>query len=868
MDRTDPGKRKTFPSAPDIDSRCNVKLADNPGMKLVRMIGALAVIASTSLAQEPLGIRESTALFIKGDFDACLTASAAGMRGGRDFPAFAALEVATLLETGRYPEALAKGSTHWRRAPFQPELALAFSRALIANGKASQAEAITNQVIQIQPEAPVAGNSRAAVAYGELLLATKSDAKTVLQRIFEPAMKADPGERAAYLAIGRLALEHHDRELSAEIFREGLKRFPNDPDFALGMEKSGVELPREARDPANGILTWADVALRENPEHGGSLLHKAARHGGMKDFAAAEKMLERLLAVNPDHPEAWAMRAAFLLLIEKKDEAEKALSKARKHWRSNPRVSEIVGETLAGQYRFAEALVHLKRACDEDPDSPSIRLLLGSNQLRFGQLDEGWENVARAHDLDPYNVEAFNLITLRDKLAGFPVREKDGVRLRMSPEDMAVFGDRALEMAVRAKRTLAAKYQIKLSQPVMLEMLPKQEDFAIRTFGLPGGESFLGVCFGPLITMTSPRGRLGRANWESVIWHEMAHTITLEASRHRMPRWLSEGISVYEERLARPGWGQGMTSEYRERILSGDIPPIAELDGLFAGPDIMLGYYQASLVAEFLTERFGIGAMRSVLSDLASGLEVGKALEKRTLPMNELEPAFLEFARKKAEAYGPKFDWRPLTDEEYVEYRKAPETWLASRSERYAAAMMRISDLAKSGKWSEVRPLVETIISSEPENREPFNPYQVLAAACKALDDEPGERAALTKLLEIDANASEAAARLLQLGGSQSAPVRLADADRMLETNPFQEQAYRTIFAEAKESGDLTRARAACVSLLALEPRDSSRIHFELAVLLKETDRNEARREVLKALEENPRFESALEFLVLMNDPS
>ena len=84
----------------------------------------------------------------------------------------------------------------------------------------------------------------------------------------------------------------------------------------------------------------------------------------------------------------------------------------------------------------------------------------------------------------------------------------------------------------------------------------------------------------------------------------------------------------------------------------------------------------------------------------------------------------------------------------------------------------------------------------------------------------------------------------------------------MLETNPFQEQAYRTLAAAAKETGAAGRSREAFKSLLALEPRDASRLHYELATLLRDSDPKAARREVLKALEENPRFELALEFLV------
>jgi hypothetical protein len=50
-------------------------------------------------------------------------------------------------------------------------------------------------------------------------------------------------------------------------------------------------------------------------------------------------------------------------------------------------------------------------------------------------------------------------------------------------------------------------------------------------------------------------------------------------------------------------------------------------------------------------------------------------------------------------------------------------------------------------------------------------------------------------------------------------------------------------------------------SLLALEPRDAGRIHFDIATSLRKSDPKESRRQVLKALEENPRFQAALDLL-------
>ncbi len=679
---------------------------------------------------------DPAALSSKGEYEKCLVACEEGLRDGFS-PGLAALELRTLLKLGRYEDARTKAVNDWRLTRYDPIVVLAVAEVFLATGGVESADNVIEVLFNRLPEPPWNDGASSVVAYAGLVMLAGADGSLVLSELLEPAKEADPNVREVYLAIARLGLKHHDFELAAENFRAGLKLFPGDPEFLLGMELSGVPLPEADVDEENGILGFADLALKANPNFPEALLYKAKNLVGRKDFDGAGEMLGRLFAVNPSHPEGHGLAAAISLLKEDVKGAEESLKLARKFWPENPHVWHIVGETLAGQYRFAEGLVYLKKAAAASPDSPEILFELGSNQLRFGELESGWKNVERSYELDPYHVGAFNLMALRDKIAEYPVLQQSDVMLRMSPDDTAVFGQRALELAVRAKETLAVKYGMKLSQPVMVEMLPKQEDFAIRTFGLPGGESFLGVCFGPLITMTSPRGRLGRANWESVLWHEMAHTITLDMTRHRIPRWLSEGISVYEERQAREGWGQGMTSVFRSRLLEEELAPIEELDKLFAGPDIMLGYYQSSLVVEFIVGKFGIESMRGILKELSSGVPMEKAFETHTLPLSKLNSDFKKFARKLAEAYGSDIDWTPLSDTEYKQYRDDPENWVSENPKRYAAIMMLASKFLGEGNWQGAKDLMEPVIKAVPTTAKTSIPTRFSPTPAKGLAISP-----------------------------------------------------------------------------------------------------------------------------------
>ena len=167
----------------------------------------------------------------------------------------------------------------------------------------------------------------------------------------------------------------------------------------------------------------------------------------------------------------------------------------------------------------------------------------------------------------------------------------------------------ALALAEEAYDALARRYGIEPPTPIRLEMYPSHADFSVRTIGL-AGMGALGVCFGKVIAQDSPRARpRGHFNWGSTLWHELAHTFTLAVSEHRVPRWLTEGLSVLEERRARPGWGDDLSPLFLAAWRDGELLPVGELNNGFVRPNspeqIGLSYYQASLVVELIERDWG-----------------------------------------------------------------------------------------------------------------------------------------------------------------------------------------------------------------------------------------------------------------------
>ena len=171
--------------------------------------------------------------------------------------------------------------------------------------------------------------------------------------------------------------------------------------------------------------------------------------------------------------------------------------------------------------------------------------------------------------------------------------------MKLHKSEVGVMREHALPLAKEALATLEKRYNFTAQGPLLVEMFPKHDGFAVRTLGLPGMIGALGACFGRVVTLDSPRARQpGEFSWQETLWHEMAHVITLQMSKNRIPRWLSEGTSVFEERRAPAGVGKGdPTRPSRRPSSEGKLLKLADLNEGFSDPRmITIAYYQASLV--------------------------------------------------------------------------------------------------------------------------------------------------------------------------------------------------------------------------------------------------------------------------------
>ncbi|MDE0179538.1 MAG: tetratricopeptide repeat protein, partial [Gammaproteobacteria bacterium] len=327
--------------------------------------------------------------------------------------------------------------------------------------------------------------AEAAWALGDIQLANG---------LFRSATKSAPDDAVVRVRWGELFLSTYQVADAEALFSEALAIDADNVAAKLGLAR--VALGRfEAR--AMGIV---ESVLAGDPDHveANLLAARLALQVGDTERAreslrsplAAEDLLRRLegmaLAAAIDHmlgsvPSAWEAKALEI----------------------HPRYGELF-ETVAHFYiitrRYREAIAQLARAVAIDPELWSAHATLGINLLRVNRFDEGRRTLTLAHDGDPYNVEVVNTLRLLDSLDGWGVLADDDVILRIHPDESGALASYVKRLVTDAVATVGERYGFVPDYPVVVELYPRHQDFAVRTSGLPG-IGVLGVAFGDVVLM-------------------------------------------------------------------------------------------------------------------------------------------------------------------------------------------------------------------------------------------------------------------------------------------------------------------------------------------------------------------------------
>jgi len=311
--------------------------------------------------------------------------------------------------------------------------------------------------------------------------------------------------------------------------------------------------------------------------------------------------------------------ASQAALEERSVQYEDYLAQVESFSPNNPIFLGNVADSFGNNYLFDEAVEFARAAIAADPQYWQGYTLLGSNLIRLGEEEEGKANLEIGYENDPFNVLTSNMLKVFDTLETYTTLESEHFKVHMSENDADVLWPYLEPLLEESWVTLTAKYGFEPEGPILIEVFEKSEDFAVRSVGLPDIGPLVGICFGKVITLISPDTL--SANWQEIVWHEFMHVITLQMTGNRMPRWLSEGISVYEEREGRPYWGRSQGLDLVRASEQDKLLHVADLNSGFSGAqdsaDLGFAYFQAYLVVDFIADEYGFEKLVELVDQYA-----------------------------------------------------------------------------------------------------------------------------------------------------------------------------------------------------------------------------------------------------------
>ncbi len=788
---------------------------------------------------------------------------------------------AAAINTGRYGEVdgLLGASTDRRATVLR-------ARAAIARGRYAEAEKLLTGRAANDP------GSDAAVELGGLqrYLGRRQDASRTFQRVlasvtprvgadyvrlgtaaralgrfqeangfFRDANRLTPDDPSTNTAWGELFLEKYNKPDALKSFQAAAKTDANHVGATFGIAR----VAQEGNPPA--AKEKLDEVLKINPNHVGAhlLLAEMALDDRRRDDARAS--IRTALAVNPNSLEARSLGAAIAFLEGRTTDFEAQVAEALKISPTYGEVYRVTGDHVARNYRFEEAVALVRKSLALDEANTQAYADLGSHLLRTGDEPAARQALERAYKDDPFNAVTLNSLRLLDVIAKFETVTEGDIVFRFHPDEVAVMREQAMPLAQEALATLSKRWDFKPTGPILIEMFPEHDDFAVRTIGLPGFVGALGACFGKVITLDSPRARRrpGEFNWGETLWHEMAHVITVQMSNGRVPRWATEGISMWEERRAKPEWGWESDLSFVQAMEANKLLKLEALNAGFSDPKtISLAYYQASQVIEHLVATYGEPALRELMRAYGRGLETEEALKAAfnvTLP--DLQVSFdAMLARKygalRAALKAPDLKGKPGVEELKAMALATPGSFGVQMS--LGVALAGTDD--KAGAIQAFERAAALVPRAMGEN----SPHVRIANVATQMGNTARAIQALEAAVRTDPTDIESARKLTALLATSTDAARSEDAyRRLVAIDPFDSAGQSGLGRLALRRKDTTTALRALRAALASNPPDRAAAHADLGEAhLAAGQTADARRQTLAALEIAPSFERAQDLLL------
>jgi tetratricopeptide (TPR) repeat protein len=625
-------------------------------------------------------------------------------------------------------------------------------------------------------------------------------------KLYEEAIEADANYAPAYLGMARVLSENYDKK-AVELAQAALQR---DPKLFQGHEFLAYLALEDGQPAAAAEEAKKALALNEEALDGLAVL---ACIDWLKGVQSSEWM-DRILKMDAAYGEAYAMGAHFFVI----------------------------------NYRYEEAVTYYRRALDLNGGLWAARSQLGVNLLRLGFDEEAKQQLGRCYEAHFRDPETVNSLRLLDTLTDYQTFKTGSAEVRLNKKEAALLLPYIQPELKRAISMYEGMYKVTLAGPVRVEVYPNHDDFMVRTIGLPGQGGLLGVTFGTVVAIDSPSARPpGHLNWADTLWHELNHVYVISASNKLVPRWFAEGVAVHEEGVVSRDWGDRLTPDIVAALKEKKLLPVVQLDRGFVRPEypsqVLVSYYEAGKICDYIVEKWGDAAILSIIHSYAARKTTAEAIESNLQESPEtFDKNFLAWLNGKTQNTVQHFD-----------------EWQQGLKSAHAAM--------QQGKTSDALKQASAVRDYYPDYVGNGSAYELLADCALATGNKAGATEQLEQYRDRGGSDVETLKKLAQLekdsGHAQQASTTL---EKLNFIYPEDEQVHRELghlLLDARQSDAAVREYRAA---LALNPADVAESHFELANALHAAHKtNEAKEEVLIALEAAPNFKPAQQLLLQLS---
>ena len=776
-------------------------------------------------------------------------------------PNVLALEARAMIARGRYADAeVLLQPVAMRAQTSEAALHLGLLQKMLGRPAADRTlQSVTDLVSSTRSAVEIARAARALQALGRFKEANEA---------FRIAASAAPRNADIQTGWGDLFLEKYNNAEALKSYQAAVEADPRWVPALLGAARA-----LEDEDPPQSAAMITRV-LQINPTSAEAHIFLAGQAADVDRHKDARDALKKALEVNPASLEAHTSLAALAFVEDNNSEFEAEVAKVHEVAPQNADVYRDTGEMLAHNYRFDDAVAMTRRALAIAPRDPQALADLGAQLLRTGDESAARTALESSFAIDPYAVSTYNMLQMLDSLDKFETIRDGDLIIKLHKDEAPILKEYVIPLAHQALATMSAKYEMTVKGPILIEMFPKHDDFAVRTVGLPGMIGALGACFGRVVTLDSPRARQqpGDFLWEATLWHELGHVVTLQMSNQRVPRWLTEGISEWEEMQARKDWTRPGDAMFARTLNRGEDIKLKDFNASFQDPRrISLAYYQGRLVVDYMVRTFGQQAMNRLLRAYGRGLDTDAALKQvMNTDLTQMQAGFDQYLAREFGALQ-----KALVVPEGAELQKTPLEGLEklAKDNPNSAPIHQVLAVAlrKAARVDDAVREFEKTAALTPTATGDDSPHAQLAEIALEKNDRARAITELTTLMNVDFENLDIVQHLAALlrEAKITDPARTRPVyERIVSLDPFDKEARSELGRIALARNDADVAAREFRTVIALKPLDPAVAHTDLAEsYLKAGKRDDAKRQALAALEIAPAYARAQDLLLQLTDP-